>query len=467
MQLHPGVTAALRRLGADELGIARLMSEGELSSPQRYHNVTLVNLRITGTGVSYRPSLDEYVYRKPENYLTPDFLARCNGLSVIWKHPRKSLLNSQEFGDRVIGSVMLPYIKGDEVWAIAKVYEDDAITLLQSEQLSTSPAVLLSKNQTIIGPNGEKVLIEGPATLLDHIAICEHGVWDKGGDPTGVEQSDLEIRGDSVMAEEANKEMEKADAARADAEKRMDEQLDQILKGIDSLRSDMAGCNSRMDAFEEKERKDAEEREKEERKDGDEEPEDTKAKRLAADKARKDEEDEKVKKDAEEKERADSVSNLAKMVKDQAETIKSLTALVRQPIADTDRAALSQVQARADEVQIQLGKRAPQPLVGESPVAYRRRMADDLKQYSDRFKDERLDSLPDSLFAKLEDQIYADAATYARNPNDLKSGQMREITKRTPSGHIVTEFQGSGAHFVQQFSRTARRVKSFRTGNAF
>src|SRR6185437_5070835 len=159
----------------------------------------------------FRPSLKEYVYRRPENYLTPDFLARCNGLPVIMNHPTDSLLNSDEFYDRSVGTVLLPYIKGDEVWAVAKIYDDEAIEMLTSEQMSTSPAVLLDKDTVRTKAtldDGSKVdlLVEGKAKLLDHIAICKAGVWDKGGPPTRVSsgsQSELaNVRRDSLITDE-------------------------------------------------------------------------------------------------------------------------------------------------------------------------------------------------------------------------------------------------------------------------
>ena len=199
MNLHPGVIALFKRLSADELGVAQLIASGDLQSPQKYHNVWLYNIRITGTGVSYRPTLNEYVYRKEENYLTPEFLARCNGLPVIMNHPKGSLLNGDEFLERIVGTVMLPYIRGNEVWAVAKIYDEEALELLNSEQMSTSPAVLLDSSKKMKMEDGTNLLIEGPAKLLDHIALCPRGVWDKGGEPTGVEQSNLdEARADSV-----------------------------------------------------------------------------------------------------------------------------------------------------------------------------------------------------------------------------------------------------------------------------
>ena len=194
--IHPGLQIALDRFKLDELGVAYAISEGRLTRPQRYENVWLFAIRITGTGVSYRHARKEFVWRDPSIYINDEFLARCNGLAVIWEHPAQSLLNDQEFSDRVIGSIMLPYIpadKPDEVWGIAKVYDAEAARAMRENQLSTSPAVNFAdpaENDRVKLEDGKIMLIEGKPSLLDHIAICENGVWDKGGDPTGVESID-------------------------------------------------------------------------------------------------------------------------------------------------------------------------------------------------------------------------------------------------------------------------------------
>ena len=197
--LHPGCRIALAKINMDELGIARAIRDGELTSPQYYANVWLFALRITGTGVAYRTKWKEYVWRDPSMYLNDEFLARCNGLAVIFEHPKKrATLDSKEFSDRAVGSVLLPYIKGDEVWGIAKIYDEPTAQLMCDEQLSTSPAVVWrdpDENNKLEMEDGSKLLIEGKPSLLDHLAICALGVWDKGGDPSGVEA----VRADSEM----------------------------------------------------------------------------------------------------------------------------------------------------------------------------------------------------------------------------------------------------------------------------
>ena len=106
-------------------------------------------------------------------------------------------------------------------------------------------------------------------------------------------------------------------------------------------------------------------------------------------------------------------------------------------------------------------------MVGESPLAYRRRLAGDLAKYSDRWKDIKLGSLGSldaATFEQVESQVYADAAVRARTPNDIAPGRMREVPRTLASGHIVTEFYGADS-FVKGFARPARRVRGIRTGN--
>jgi 8-oxo-dGTP pyrophosphatase MutT (NUDIX family) len=190
LQIHPGCLIALRKLkGMTELELAEAIRDGELVSPQYIENVCLVDMRISGTGFSYRPKLNEWVYRRDTVYLTPEFLQRCNGIPVIMEHPSTQILNSDEFAQRIVGTMALPYIKGEDVWGIARIYDKDAINLIINNQLSTSPSVVFRDpkvNYTIAMEDGSELLVEGKPSFIDHLAICEKGVWDKGDDPSGI-----------------------------------------------------------------------------------------------------------------------------------------------------------------------------------------------------------------------------------------------------------------------------------------
>jgi 8-oxo-dGTP pyrophosphatase MutT (NUDIX family) len=199
LPLHPGARVALARFDMHELDIAKAMAAGDLTSPQRYSNMLLVAIRITGTGLAYRPSHDEYPWRDPALYLNEEFLQRCNGLPVILEHPRKSMLNTKEYRDRNIGSVFLPFIRGNEVWAIAKVFDMDVAEMIETERMSTSPG-LTCDGVEVTMKDGTTLLIENEPDVLDHIALLfSHpqgtgkggtGVWDQGRGMEGVHSVD-------------------------------------------------------------------------------------------------------------------------------------------------------------------------------------------------------------------------------------------------------------------------------------
>jgi len=200
MQLHPGVPIALRLIKGPmtEVELSKAIRDCELVSPQFIENVCLIDMRISGTGFSYRPALKEWVYRREGLYLTSDFLERCNGIPIIYDHPASKILDSNEFSKRVVGTMQLPYIKGTEVWGIARLYDAQAIKDVIQNTMSTSPSVVFRDpkvNYTIELTDKETLLIEGNPSFLDHLAICEKGVWDKGEDPTGI-RVDSESSGD-------------------------------------------------------------------------------------------------------------------------------------------------------------------------------------------------------------------------------------------------------------------------------
>jgi 8-oxo-dGTP pyrophosphatase MutT (NUDIX family) len=193
VSLHPGLNVALARFDMDELGVAKAMRDGELTSPQRYNkDLLLVAMRITGTGLSYRSAHEQYVWRDSSIYMNAEFLERCNGLPVIFHHPDGNMLNTEEFRDRIVGTIFVPYFKGaDEVWGIAKILDMRAGELLTEEVMSTSPAVMCI-GEKFVTAEGETILFENKPWLLDHLAVLigVPGVWDKGAGPQGVDSVD-------------------------------------------------------------------------------------------------------------------------------------------------------------------------------------------------------------------------------------------------------------------------------------
>jgi len=495
--MHPGCQIALDRLGMDELAVARAMMSGLLVSPQPYDNMWLFNIRITGTGMAYRHKHNEYVWRDPSLYMNEDFVQRCMGLSVIFEHPKSAMLNSKEFNDRVVGSVFLPYLKPEasEVWGIAKIYDADAIKEMRNTQLSTSPAVVFrdpSVNTKVELDTGEQLLIEGKPSLLDHIAICEKGVWDKGGDPAGVATL---VKGDSTVTDEERKAAEAK--VRADAEG--GDKLDKILTGLDSLAKGRAddrqrfdeyaakvdSMSSRMDAFEAKKADDDDDDEEEEKKEDkkadkkdaakkDDFPEDMKGKKEDKkddddddDDDEDEEEDKKVavadkkkgRKDAKKDDdddddaRKDSVD-----VKAMKREIADLKRRMPLQMSDADFRKRAEVQAKADTVFQAFGDSAPRPLDGETLEAYKRRLATALKVHSPAWSKVDVAAIADAAFDVAEGQIYADAFKAADNPVDLPEDELRQITRTDhATGQRTISFVGKHS-FVRDFKAPVQKV---------
>jgi colicin import membrane protein len=163
----------------NELELAHGIAAGELVSPYTVPGThyILIALRITGTGFAYRDKRKQFIYRDPKFYLTDNVLAMCNGLPVVIKHPDGGIDEQTD----IIGTVFHPYIKGDEIWGIAKIWGIDALAgVIDMERVSTSSSFLCkSKIKTV---NGEKVKQDSIPASCNHVAILPHGlmgVWDK------------------------------------------------------------------------------------------------------------------------------------------------------------------------------------------------------------------------------------------------------------------------------------------------
>ncbi|HAU4291001.1 TPA: NUDIX hydrolase [Serratia marcescens] len=415
--LHPGMVSMLEAEPLNEMDVAGLISGGQLTSPQFFRNMYLWALRITGTGVTWRSKFRQYAYRSPENYLTDEFLARCAGLPVIWWHPEKNVLNSEEFAARTIGAIAFAWIQGDEVWGMARIYDTDAAVNLSTRQLSTSPTVT-GGDDVLINVDGEPLLLEGNPVLLDHLAICEQGVWDKLGDPAGVKSDTLN-------------EVQKMD------EEKVLALINQALDARDSRAKADAEEKAKADAeAEEKAKADAAEAEE-------------KAKADAA------EAEEKAKADAAEaEEKAKADSELAKIRADMEE----LKNRVPQEISDEERNEIADTQCKADSVFASFGERAPQPMAGERVMPYRRRIMTRLQKYSADYKEVDLHTIADSqLLSIAEKKIYADAQASAASSLEPGSG-LREVVRTDATGRRISNFIGEPSACWAPFQAVSRKL---------
>jgi len=433
--------------------VAEGIRDGKYASPQKVGDFWLFDLRVTGTGAAYRDSLDEWAFRDPKLWLTDEFVERAASLPVIWGHPERSGLNSEEYRERSIGNMVLAYIKGDEVWGVGKIFDADAALAMQTTHRSTSPGVTPPKGSTPVELNdGTKVLAEGLPLILDHLAVCEAGVWDKDGPPDGI-RLDAALKGPTVADEDleaVKKErddakakldaFEKADAARKDAEEK--EKADKAKKDESDKEAIEAAEKEKADSAKRDSRKD-----RHSKHDGD-----------IMDCARCDSEEEteredKAKKDAAPKTPvdADRGNELhdSKFAAMQAE-IDRLKAANR-PLTMAERDEIAKAFHRADKAYQSLGDQTPQAIPGESPIAYRRRLANGLRAYTQSWKTYAFhDSQQSQDFRLVEDAIYSEAAAFAKTPQSDGKRVTREVVTY-PHGKTRTEFIGDSRDFFAPF----------------
>ncbi|PEN24993.1 NUDIX hydrolase [Klebsiella grimontii] len=432
--LHQPFAEMLAQQALNETDVAALIADGTLSSPQYFYNMWMFAIRVTGTGVTWRSADQEMTFRNPDDYLTPEFLQRVAGVPLIWLHPEKRTLDSDEFSRRVIGTLTNAWVadKG-EVWAVARVYDAEAAEIMATRQLSTSPTVKFSEVAQSIIVDGQPLLVEPSPELLDHVAICEQGVWDKLLNPTGV-------KSDSIPKEAEKMDEEKIVAL-------INKAIDARLAKADSEAADLK-AKADADEAAKKEKADAE----------DEEAEEAKAKAGAEEKAAKE------KADAEAKEKADAEA-AEKMAKEKADSqlrqeIAELRSRIPTELSDEERNEVAEAQVKADSVFSSFGKRAPIPLSGEKPMAYRRRLMIQLQEHSPDFKAVDLSAIADSqLLSAAEKHIYADAQKAASL--SVGPGMLREIKRKDATGREISTFEGDPSVTWAPFQSGKRQVTSF------
>ncbi|MDB2183083.1 NUDIX hydrolase [Citrobacter farmeri] len=433
--LHQPFAEMLAQQALNETDVATLIADGTLSSPQYFINMWMFAIRVTGTGVTWRSADQQMAFRNPDDYLTPEFLQRVAGLPLIWLHPEKNTLDSDEFAKRVIGTLTNSWVADNgEVWAIARVYDAEAAEIMATRQLSTSPTVkFVEVPDSIIEIDGQPLLVEPSPELLDHVAICEQGVWDKLLNPTGV-------KSDSIPKEAEKMDEEKIVAL-------INKAIDARMAKADSEAADLK-AKADADEAAKKDKADAEEKEAEE----------AKAKADAEEKAAKE------KADSEAKEKADA-EEAERMAKEKADSqlrqeIAELRSRIPTELSDEERNEVADAQVKADSVFSCFGKRAPVPLSGEKPLAYRRRLMIQLQEHSPDFKSVDLSSIADSaLLSVAEKTIYADAQKSASL--SVGPGMLREIKRADATGRQISTFEGDPAATWAPFQSGKRQVTSF------
>lgn len=127
-----------------------------------------------------------------------------------------------------------------------------------------------------------------------------------------------------------------------------------------------------------------------------------------------------------------------------------------QPLTMEERDALARAQARADGVAGLFGRRASAPIPGETSLDYRRRLANEFKQHSPKFREKSLASVDHDWLGMAEEQIYNDAAAAARSSDRAGAGMLIPIQERDEAGRTITRWTGDNMAWMQVFMSPGR-----------
>jgi hypothetical protein len=132
-----------------------------------------------------------------------------------------------------------------------------------------------------------------------------------------------------------------------------------------------------------------------------------------------------------------------------------------QPRTYADEEQLIALRAKADPVYREDGRLgAPEPLVTESPRAFRIRMLDDLKRYhNDWARVSTLDSIrEENTLNHVEQQLF-EAARKNGKTYGMRDGEMRQVEKNEAGRHTIEHVGGPLAWFGRTFQRPAPRAQ--------
>ena len=130
----------------------------------------------------------------------------------------------------------------------------------------------------------------------------------------------------------------------------------------------------------------------------------------------------------------------------------------RQPTME-ERNQIAAARQRADGLYARLGRATPEWMAGEMPAAYRKRLADGLKDCSPQLRRTNLDAVPDAALGAVEDRIYQDALEASRQPAANPSGTLRPRTYKDTTGHTVTEYFGDPMAWMGAFMAHGATVR--------
>ena len=139
--------------------------------------------------------------------------------------------------------------------------------------------------------------------------------------------------------------------------------------------------------------------------------------------------------------------------------MRAMLSRLRRQLTPAERTEAAAAYHRADSIYAALGRATPEPLPGESPMAFRHRLADGLKDVSKELRGAHLDALPASAFSVVESRVYADALAAAKTGAGAEPGTLNKCERRAETGHNITEYYGDNRAWMSPFMTGGAKVR--------
>jgi hypothetical protein len=165
------------------------------------------------------------------------------------------------------------------------------------------------------------------------------------------------------------------------------------------------------------------------------------------DKKRKDDDDKKRRDDA----RADAAEKELKSLREKYDNLAAQVTAATREVPHDERNLIAATQSRADSVAVMFGARAPQPMFGETALAYRKRCLSMFQKHSKKFEKSDFSHADAASLDLVEKAVYADAETAARSASAERMHQIVPFVERDHAGRQITKFYGDPLAWMGHF----------------
>jgi hypothetical protein len=124
---------------------------------------------------------------------------------------------------------------------------------------------------------------------------------------------------------------------------------------------------------------------------------------------------------------------------------------------------LARLQSRADSVAAMFGDRAPSPMPGEKPGAFRLRLLQKFQRHSPDFKDFDF-ARADSAIIDLAEPVVYQAAEAVGRSGDVAPRGLVKVEEKDSAGRTVTKFYGNNLEWMAPFMSGGQVVRIERPG---